>query len=81
MIPRIKMVEPIPDYKLKMLFDDGKAVIYNVKEDMETKAIKTWQLCKVYLSRCSLTKAEPASIGMTKSSCLTILFMNTESDV
>ena len=36
MIPRIKMVEPMPDYKLKVLFDDGKTVIYNVKEDMET---------------------------------------------
>jgi hypothetical protein len=30
------MVEPMPDYKLKVLFDDGKTVIYNVKEDIET---------------------------------------------
>ena len=36
MIPKIKMVEPMPDYKLKVLFDDGKIVIYNVKEDIET---------------------------------------------
>ena len=36
MILRIKMVEPMPDYKLKVLFDDGKTVIYNVKEDIET---------------------------------------------
>ena len=36
MIPRIKTVEPMPDYKLKVLFDDGKTVIYNVKEDIET---------------------------------------------
>jgi len=36
MIPRIKMVEPMPDYKLRVLFDDGKTVIYNVKEDIET---------------------------------------------
>ena len=36
MIPRIKMVEPLPDYKLKVLFDDGKTVIYDVKEDIET---------------------------------------------
>lgn len=34
MIPKIKMVEPMPDFKLKVLFDDGKTVIYNVKEDM-----------------------------------------------
>ena len=36
MIPRIKTVEPMPDYKIKVLFDDGKTVIYNVKEDIET---------------------------------------------
>jgi hypothetical protein len=30
------MVEPMPDYKLRVLFDDGKTVIYNVKEDIET---------------------------------------------
>ena len=36
MIPRIQMVEPMPDFKLKVLFDDGKTVVYNVKEDIET---------------------------------------------
>jgi len=36
MIPKIKMVEPMPDFKLKVLFDDGKTVIYNVKDDIET---------------------------------------------
>ncbi len=36
MIPRIKMVEPLPDYKLKVLFDDGKTVIYDAKEDIDT---------------------------------------------
>ena len=36
MIPKIKLVEPMPDFKLKVLFDDGKTVIYNVKEDIET---------------------------------------------
>lgn len=36
MIPKIKMVETMPDYKLKVLFDDGKTVVYNVKEDIET---------------------------------------------
>ena len=36
MIPKIKMVEPMSDFKLKVLFDDGKTVIYNVKDDIET---------------------------------------------
>ena len=35
MIPKIKMVEPMTDFKLKVLFDDGKTVIYDVKEDIE----------------------------------------------
>lgn len=31
MIPRIKSVKPISDYRLYVVFDDGKTVIYNVK--------------------------------------------------
>ncbi|MDY6290040.1 MAG: DUF2442 domain-containing protein [Succiniclasticum sp.] len=36
MIPKIKKVVPMPDYKLKVLFDDGKTVLYNVKDDIDT---------------------------------------------
>ena len=36
MIPRIKSVKPISDYKLYVIFDDGKTVIYNVKDDIDT---------------------------------------------
>ena len=35
MIPRIREVTPMPDFLLHVLFDDGKAVVYDVKEDME----------------------------------------------
>lgn len=34
MIPRIKNVTPMPDFCLRVVFDDGKAVLYDVKEDM-----------------------------------------------
>ena len=34
MIPRIRSVEPLPEYLLNVSFDDGKAVIYDVKEDI-----------------------------------------------
>lgn len=34
MIVRISSIEPLPDYKLSVAFDDGKRVIYDVKEDM-----------------------------------------------
>lgn len=36
MIPRIKEVKPQEDYILHVVFDDGKAVFYDVKEDIET---------------------------------------------
>lgn len=35
MIPRIKDLAPMPDFCLRVVFDDGKAVLYDVKEDME----------------------------------------------
>ena len=34
MIPRIKQIEPLADYLLRVVFDDGKIVLYDVKEDM-----------------------------------------------
>ena len=34
MIQRIKSIEPLPDFLLSVAFDDGKRVIYDVKEDM-----------------------------------------------
>ena len=34
MIPRIKSVNDGNDYKLEVLFDDGKRVLYDVKEDI-----------------------------------------------
>lgn len=36
MIPRIKSVKPLEDYMLLVVFDDGKTVLYDVKEDMQT---------------------------------------------
>ena len=36
MIPRIKALKTLPDYCLDVLFDDGKHVLYDVKEDIRT---------------------------------------------
>lgn len=36
MIPRIKSVKPIENYVLEVVFDDGKSVLYDVKEDIIT---------------------------------------------
>ena len=35
MIPRIKELSTLQDYVLKVTFDDGKIVLYDVKEDMD----------------------------------------------
>ena len=35
MIPRIKKLEPIENYCLRVTFDDGKTVIYDVKDDIK----------------------------------------------
>lgn len=34
MIPKIKSVKPLDNYILHVVFDDGKDVVYDVKEDM-----------------------------------------------
>lgn len=36
MIPRIKSVKPMNDYCLEVIFDDGRNVLYDVKEDIDT---------------------------------------------
>ena len=36
MIPRIKTLSTLDDYLLSVEFDDGKKVIYDVKEDIAT---------------------------------------------
>lgn len=36
MIPKMKSVTPLDDYILNILFDDGKNVFYDVKDDIQT---------------------------------------------
>lgn len=36
MIVRIKEVKPLCDFKLSVIFDDGKAVVYDVNDDIAT---------------------------------------------
>ena len=35
MLPRIKEVKPMRDYCLRVVFDDGRKVLYDVKEDID----------------------------------------------
>ena len=41
MIPRIKEVKPLPNFNLRVVFDDGKAVIYDLMD--EIKQIESYQ--------------------------------------
>lgn len=36
MIQRIKSIKPLDNYLLRVIFDDGKDCIYDVKEDIDT---------------------------------------------
>jgi hypothetical protein len=36
MIPRIKSFYPLEDYQLKVVFDDGRIVTYDLKDDIRT---------------------------------------------
>lgn len=36
MIPKIKKISQEPDFILKVLFDDGHSVLYDVKDDINT---------------------------------------------
>lgn len=35
-IPRIQNIEPLADYRLAVLFDDGRRVLYDVNDDIAT---------------------------------------------
>ncbi len=35
MIPRIRDVKALPGHRLRVSFDDGKTVLYDVKEDID----------------------------------------------
>ncbi len=34
-LPRIKGIKTLPNYRLSVVFDDGKEVVYDVGEDIE----------------------------------------------
>ena len=34
MLPKIKNITPLPDFCLRVVFDDGKSVVYDMKDDM-----------------------------------------------
>ena len=61
-LPRIKNIEALPNYLLSVVFDDGKAVVYDVGEDIEQieefRVLKQiphlWEQAQVDISRTSV---------------------------
>lgn len=43
MLPRIQSVQPLPDLILTVIFDDGVAVLYDVKEDLHLPGYQSLQ--------------------------------------
>ena len=35
MLPRIKAIKPMPEFRLHVVFDDGKSVLYDVMDDIQ----------------------------------------------
>ena len=76
MIRRINTVTPLPDFLLSVHFDDGKKVIYDVKEDMRLPGYQNCGTCADCFSRFSLTRAERAFSGTKILTCRAISFIN-----
>ena len=79
MIPKIKSLTTIKDYKLDIIFDDGKHIIYDVADDMAK--LPNYDMLKkipmLFENRHSLIPAVLVYIGMMKLICPVIRFMNT----
>ena len=50
MIPKIKDLQALNDYKLKILFDDGRRVVYDVNDDIE-KILGLWNCVQLDQSK------------------------------
>ena len=70
MYPRIKEFAPLPNYVLKLTFDDGKTLFYDVKKDI--KSIPSYApLKEVY------KLFEQAQLDSSR----TVIFWNDEIDL
>lgn len=64
MLPRIRAVKVLPDFFLQIVFDDGRAVLYDVKEDMEQiESYRELRTIHALFDQVRLAKAEPACSG------------------
>ena len=44
MIPKIEKITPLENYTLDVVFEDGKQVLYDVKEDIETLCDEVYKI-------------------------------------
>lgn len=70
MIARIKNLEPLTDYFLRVEFTDGKIVLYDVKEDIE--AIPDYSVLKTTYGLFNQVQVDKSG---------TVVFWNDEIDL
>jgi hypothetical protein len=70
MIPKIKAVVPLENFQLHVSFDDGRNVIYDVNEDINT--LQNYNLLKEIDYLFQQVKLDPSS---------TCIFWNDEIDL
>ena len=75
MLPRIKEVKPMPDYCLRVVFDDGRKVLYDVKEDIDQ--IESYRDLETIHGLFNQVQLDPSrTCGMMRSTCQAIRCMN-----
>ncbi len=80
MLPRIKQIEAQDNFILHVIFDDGKTVLYDVKEDIQTLPTYRSLMTEYGLFKNSnLIPAGLAFSGMMKSTYPVMLYMSTAS--
>ena len=78
MIPRIREVKPLQDYCLCISFDDGKTVLYDVKEDIEQiESYRDLRSIHGLFEQVRLDESRTCVSGTRISTCQAILCMNT----
>ena len=69
MIQRISSIEPLPDFTLSVSFDDGRRVLYDVKDDMDLPGYSILREVKGLFQQVQLDKSR------------TCVFWNDEIDL
>ena len=77
MIRRIKTIKPMPDYILLVSFDDGKKVLYDVKDDFNLLEYSSLQSINGLFNQVQLDESRTCVFGQRILICLVTLSTST----